>query len=414
MRIGLLAVALCAASIVPAAAQTLSFEEALAIAESRSTRLAAQRHSIAAAAQQVGRAGELPDPKLRFGIENLPVTGPNDFRYNRDFMTMRSIGWMQEFPNADKRAARDLRAERTRDVERAGLVAKGAGVRREAARAWLDAHYAERAKSVMERLAAQYHVQIEAVAAGVARGSQQAAERYALRQMQEQANDRVIEAGRMVARARIALQPWIDSAADRPLGAVPDVAGFAQRADALTARLDELPLLRAMREREELARAEVELARASRNSDWSLELGYAQRRPAFENMITVMAVFELPVARERRQDRDVASRLAELERARSELEEARRQSLAEIRASLADYAAAGQRVARGSALLLPLARERREAALAAYRGGRGELGAVLEAERALTEAELALIQAEAERARAWSDLAFLYPAGESK
>jgi len=395
MRIFLFAVSLLAA---PASAQTLSFEETLAIAENRSAKLSAQRYSVAAAAEQVGRAGELPDPKLRLGIENLPVTGPDEFRVNRDFMTMRTIGWMQDFPNTEKRAARDQRAERLRDVERAGLLAQGAAVRREAARAWLDAHYAERAKAVVERLAGQFQLQVDAVAAGVASGRMPATERYSLLQAQEQVHDRAIDAGRMVARARIALEPWVGEAADRPLGAVPDVTQLTPSREALLARFAELPQLQALRQREELARAEIDLARASRRSDWSLEFGYSLRRPAFPNMVSVMAVFELPVAKERRQDRDVASRLAELERARAEREDARRTLQAGIRAALADFDAAAMRVERGGRLLLPLAGERREAALAAYRGGGGTLAAVLEAERA----------------GAWADLSFLYPQGDVK
>ena len=54
-------------------------------------------------------------------------------------------------------------------------------------------------------------------------------------------------------------------------------------------------------------------------------------------------------------------------------------------------------------------RDRRAAALAAFQGGRGELGSVLEAERAVTETELALVQALAERAKAWASLNYVYP-----
>jgi len=49
------------------------------------------------------------------------------------------------------------------------------------------------------------------------------------------------------------------------------------------------------------------------------------------------------------------------------------------------------------------------AALAAYRGARGELAQVLEAERVTTETELALVEALAERAKAWASLNYLYP-----
>jgi outer membrane protein TolC len=61
--------------------------------------------------------------------------------------------------------------------------------------------------------------------------------------------------------------------------------------------------------------------------------------------------------------------------------------------------------------LLPLARDRSAAALAAYQGGRGDLGGVLEAERAVTETELGLNQVLADRAKAWANLNYLYPQG---
>ena len=67
------------------------------------------------------------------------------------------------------------------------------------------------------------------------------------------------------------------------------------------------------------------------------------------------------------------------------------------------------RIERFEKLLLPLARERVAAALAAYRGGRGELGTVLEARRAETETRLGFVQTRLERARAWAKLNFLLP-----
>ena len=75
----------------------------------------------------------------------------------------------------------------------------------------------------------------------------------------------------------------------------------------------------------------------------------------------------------------------------------------------ADWQTAGVRVERFEKLLLPLARERVAAALATYRGGRGELAAVLEARRAETETQIGFLQTRAERARAWAKLNFLLP-----
>ena len=91
------------AGVATAGAQELSLEEALRQADAHSPRLVAQRHAVAAAEQQTTRAGELPDPRFKLGLENLPVTGPDRFRYGVDSMTAGVVGLAQEFPNAAKR-----------------------------------------------------------------------------------------------------------------------------------------------------------------------------------------------------------------------------------------------------------------------------------------------------------------------
>jgi outer membrane protein TolC len=397
-----------AALAATAAAQPLSLEDALRAGVAQSPRLAAQRHMVSAAGEQVGRAAELPDPRLRLGIENLPVTGEDRFRYDRDFMTMRAIGVTQEFPNGAKRQARNLRAERMRDVEDASLHAQRALLQRDIAMAWTELYYARQARSAAERLARQFELHLDSLSSAIARGRSGAADAFMLRQAREQANDRVIEQERMAQRARITLASFIGDEARRPLADPPDTARFAGR-EQLVARLAEHPQLRAFEQREALARAEVELARSMKRPDWMLEVGYGQRRPYFDNMLTVMVGFELPWRAARRQDRDIASRLAEVEQARAMREDARRMREAEVLGWLADFDTAQRRIERFERTLLPLARERTTASLAAYRGGRGELGSLLEAERMVTDTGLGLVQALAERAKAWANLNYLYP-----
>lgn len=408
-----LAVASLALVPLAAAAQALSLEEALRLGTEHSARLAAQRSALSSSAEQVGRAAELPDPKLRLGIENLPVTGADKFRYDRDFMTSRVVGIAQEFPSAEKLEARALRAERLRDLDDAALKAQATLVRRDVAAAWLDAHYAERAQKEAGRLAGQFRLQIDAVPSAIARGRQTAAEGFMLRQAFEQAIDRLIDQERLLERARITLAALLGDAAERPLAEAPDTSRLPHGEDHLLARLGAHPELALLGSREQVARAEVDLARSTRRSDWMLEVTYGQRRPYFDNMLSVMVSFDLPWQKERRQERDIASRLAELEQARALREDARRMHEADVRGWLADFRAAQRRIERVERLLRPLARDRAAAALAAYEGARGELAAVLEAERARTDVELALIQALAERAKAWASLTYLFAEGDA-
>src|SRR5258706_13919770 len=87
--------------------------------------------------------GQLPDPVLKAGIDNLPINGEDRFSVTRDFMTMRRIGIMQELTRGEKR---DLRAQRFEREAEKGIAEKAmatASIQRGTALAWLDHYYAE-------------------------------------------------------------------------------------------------------------------------------------------------------------------------------------------------------------------------------------------------------------------------------
>ena len=388
---------------------TLSLAEALKIGEKTSPRLAAQGAALAAARELVARAGELPDPKLRIGVENLPVNGADRFRYDVDPGTMRRIGIVQDFPNGEKRKLRGERAARERDVEVSNLAAQRSGVQREIALAWFELYFARQARTPLVELVGELQLQLDTVSAAIAAGRQSTGDALALRGAAVAAQDRVIEQDRSIERARYALAAWLREDASRPLAGPPDTARFDHPPSALLANLHEHPDQRVYAEREALARTDVALAANSKKPDWSLEVLYGQRGPAFDNMISVMVSFDLPWEAGKRQDRDIAAKRLLAEQAQAQVEEARRMHEAELRGLYADWQTAGVRIGRFEELLLPLARQRVSAALAAYRGGRGELGMVLEARRAETEARLGSLQARLERARAWAKLNFLLP-----
>ncbi len=387
----------------------LPLVEALKIGEKVSPRLAAQGAALAAATELVPRASELPDPKLRVGVDNLPVNGADRYRYDSDFMTMRKIGVMQDFPNGEKRRLRGERAALERDVEAANLDAQRAALRREIALAWLELYFAQQARAPLVELVGEMQLQLDTVSAAIAAGRQNTADALALRGAGVAAQDRVIEQDRTIERARYALAAWIRDEASRPLANPPDTSAFDHPPTALLANLHEHPEQRIYAEREALARTDAALAANSKKSDWSLEVAYGQRGPAFSNMISVMVSIDLPWEAEKRQDRDLAAKRLLAEQAQAQTEEARRMHEAELRGVYADWQTAGVRSERFEKLLLPLARERVAAALAAYRGGRGDLGVVLEARRAETETRLGFVQSQLERARAWARLNFLLP-----
>jgi outer membrane protein TolC len=404
--------AACAATAL--AAQPLSMNEAVELATQRSAKLSAQAASIDAAGEMAARAGELADPKLRFGIDNLPVSSEDAWSLTRDFMTMKRIGVMQEFANGDKRRARAGRATAERDVEQAMLRLERTNVRRETAMAWYEVLHATRALEVMADLVNAMQLQQETVAAAIQGGRSAAAEGFMVRGALEAARDEVIEQERVLRRARVQLAQYVGADAERPVGDAPDTSRLARPAESMIASLDTHPTLAVFEARESAAKNDIALAQSMKKPDWGVEVSYGQRSPNFSNMLTVMFSVDLPVLAGNRQDRDIASQHAQLERVRAQREHARRAYEAAVRGAAIDWESWNRRVQRYETLLVPLAQERVKAALAAYRGGRGELGAVIEARRGEAETRLALHNALLERGRAWSNLSFLIPEETSK
>ena len=160
-----------------------------------------------------------------------------------------------------------------------------------------------------------------------------------------------------------------------------------------------------------MAQAEVEVARADRKADVSVELMYSQRGPAFSNMASINFSVPLQWNRENLQDREVAARLALLEQRRAEREEATRMRAAEALSMWQEWQSNQDRLARYDATLVPLAGERTRASIAAYRGASGSLSAVLESRRNEIDARLERLRLEMDTARLWAWLTYLIPPG---
>jgi outer membrane protein TolC len=118
-------------------------------------------------------------------------------------------------------------------------------------------------------------------------------------------------------------------------------------------------------------------------------------------------VLPLPWNRVQRQGREYAARQALAARSGAEREDVQRAHEAEVRTMLLEWRNHEQRLQRFAAQLLPLAQQRIEAALTAYRAGSGSLSAVLEARRAELDVRVQQLRIEMDLARLWAQLTYL-------
>ena len=128
-----------------AAATPLSLDQALDLAVQRSQLARAARAGATGAAEMARAAGQLPDPMLAVGVDNLPATGPDRLRTSAEAMTMKRIGIAQEWVPADKRAARESVAHAFARRESVTGHVAAAEVRLQTALAYIDAYYAGQA-----------------------------------------------------------------------------------------------------------------------------------------------------------------------------------------------------------------------------------------------------------------------------
>lgn len=102
-----------AVALLPAfgCAAPLTLDQALTLAVERSQAARAARADAASAREAARTAGQLPDPMLSVGVDNLPVTGSERFSTTAESMTMKRVGLSQEWVPRDKRDARQAAAD---------------------------------------------------------------------------------------------------------------------------------------------------------------------------------------------------------------------------------------------------------------------------------------------------------------
>ena len=356
-------------------------------------------------------AGRLPDPEVILGVDNLPANGPDQFSLSRDFMTMQKVGLMQAVPAGAKRRSRSQLAAREADAARAELRATRFEIESAAAEAWIASATAEQTLQRFQALRADLSLQSTVARAGLSSGRSNAAEALASEAALARLDGDILELEQQRAMRRAELARWVGSEADRPLDEFPWKRELTVPAAALIENVVHHAPLAPVAARLEVARSEVELARAEKRPDWSAELTYGKRGPDYSDMVSLMFRVGLPLFTRNRQNPLIAAKLASVRAEESRQDAMLRMHRAEIESTVATWQLGRKRLQHFDAALLPLARDRSRAVLSAYGSGRGDLRTVLDALRDELDLQREYVALEADVTRAWTFLTLLHPAG---
>ena len=388
-----------------AQAQPVGYEEALEAARAEQPVLEAGALRVEARRAAADAVGELPDPRLRAGVMNLPVTGPAAFEIDRQLPTQIAVGIEQEIPNLARRRARSGLASSEIRLAEARLGMTERNVLADAGGAWVSLYYAQRRMDLARTALADLREFVPVANSAVATGSARPAESLAIRRELLEIEDAItaIEASRETAQAR--LSRYI--AADQPVahGIAPSADVDPERLRLYLATNPELLLADAESERSE---AGVRLARSEKRPDFGVSVTYGRRNPDFGDVVSVMGSVTLPIFTDRRQNPRIAAAEADAAAALAERHDRLRAVTARFEADLAAWRSAVRQWERARDELIPLARDRAALETASFAAGRADLVDVIAAKSALALLELEILEREQAAVEAAATLRLTY------
>jgi len=370
------------------AEQPLTLAESIQLATQNQPLLQSLDDAAMASRQAAIAEGQLPDPKIKFGVINLPVTRNDSLRFDRDDQTMANLGLAQDMTPRRKREAASNRMLAEADQFYTEQIATARTIERDVALAWLDVYEAQRKSDLYQRMTDDMVAERKVQAASVSSGAIKTSDVLRMDTQISMTNEKRIVALRDERKARATLARWIGQAASRSISSeLPGITDTSPH-NALQAEFDKHPLLLNAAQSEKVAQLDVDNAQANLERNWGWEIGYGKRFADRSDMLSVQVSIDLQLDRANRQDRRTAEKLILVEKARKLTEDRRRELSFELESAMADAQAADARENEHLSKLIPNAEAKLNIARAAYQSGKQPLSDVWDARRDVLEIEL--------------------------
>lgn len=410
----------------PLAAESLTLEQAVALAQSQDPWLRGSYHREQAMQEESVAAGALPDPVLSLGLANLPM---DSLSFGREPMTQFKVGVSQTFPRGDTRALR-RRQLRERGAEqppqRRDRLARVTAL---VSKLWLEAYRNRETIRLIENDRALFEHLADVVESGYASAGGNTRQQDLLRARLELTRlaDRLTLLQQRRETALAKLSEWLPGMAPQDIRLadklpVPDSArAFLPGADQ-SARLAELlslhPRIEALDRQIAASATGVELAKQNYRPQWGVHAAYAYRGadPAGNERSDFFSLglsFDVPLFTANRQDRQVQAARASKAAVNSERTLALRAMRASILALRARLERLNQRKALYEGRLLREIRAQAEASLTAYTHDAGDFAEAVRARIAELNANIDFLHIDIDRRLTMTELNyFLLPPGE--
>ena len=370
------------------AEKLLSLAETIQLATQNQPLLQSLDDAAASSREASIAEAQLPDPKIKFGVTNLPVTNSNALRLDREDMTMVNVGFAQNMTPLKKREVASNRQLAVADQFATEQVATARSIERDAALAWLDVYEAQRKTELYQRLIDNMIAERKVLAASISSGNAKTSDVLGVDTNISITKEKRIFALRDERKARAALARWIGKSASRPISTELPAMTNKLNHDTTQQKIERHPLLKNAFQSEKVAQYAVDSAQANLERSWGWEVGYGKRFNGHSDMISFEISIDLQLDRVNRQDRRTAEKLVLVERVRKLTEDRRRQLSSELESAMADAEAAEALENESRTQLIPNAQAKLSIAQAGYKSGMQTIADVWKARRSVIDIEL--------------------------
>lgn len=359
-----------------------------------------------------------PDPKLRLGIMNLPISS---FSFSDEPMTQIQIGLQQAIPPGglleQKQEKKQLMAER----ERANAMSRALQVLRNLRKAWMEVYYYDQALALVqesEEIFTQL-VKITQYQYRAGRGQQQDVVRAQLELSLLQDKELLMFQQKEASIAE--LEKWTGASVRKhtlspffpELPTLPDV-------EEIMANIDFHPSMAVKKAQLSVARKGVAIIKETYKPTWMIDVSYGLRQG--ENMVngeavarsdfmSAMVSMDLPFFTEKRQDKRLNARGQDVNAASDAIEAQRRELLRIFEGAYANWVRLGERLDYYKSTVLPQAAQFAEASRKAYQSQVSDFTELVRARLRQLDSNLQALRIRVERAKAHYDLQYI--AGEN-
>ncbi len=344
-----------------------------------------QQWQMQSLSEQAIADGQLMDPKLQVGLNNLPT---DSFNFDQENMTQFKVAIMQQFPSGNSLDIKQQKTRKQSELIETTIANRKLTITKEVRLTYFEIYYWEQAKKTVTQNK-RFFTQLVSIVQSmfsVGRNNQQDLIRAQLEL--SRLDDRITKITQKVNTQRSKLSRWIGSENSRlslsknlPELTIPILS---DNFETLSPLFYQHPRIKEIDKKLEISRKDIQLAKESYKPGWALNFGYGYRDNNPNGMkradfVSAGVTIDLPLFTANRQDKKLLAKEHSYQSLKDKRIALLRQLVSALQQELAIEEQLFKRHQLYHRLLLPQARQQTQASLLAYQSDRGDFADVMRA-----------------------------------